>query len=173
MLSVLDWARRYVGAGLSVIPVRSDGSKAPAQKNWRTFTDRLPTAEELIEWFGGEHDFGLGVVPGPASGNLAVLDFEVRHGGSAFEEWLRTTPREVYAHISDCPIIITPSGGRHVWIRNAEPRKGTVLARDAAGLVKIEIRGTGQQVLAPGCPVKCHSSGKPYTFEQHGWLPKW
>lgn len=173
MATVLDWARRYVSAGLSVIPVRADGSKAPVFVDWRQFTDRIATADELTGWFGGEHDFGLGVVPGPASGNLAVLDFEVRDGVSAFDVWRAMLSPDQARHVGHCPLVATPSGGRHLWVRCPTPHKGTILARTEAGLIFIEVRGTGQQVLAPGCPAKCHRSGKPYLFESHGWLPSW
>ncbi len=173
MVSVIEWARWYVASGLSVIPVRADGSKAPAFQDWRQYTDRLPTADELSRWFDAGKEFGIGVVPGPASGNLAVLDFEVRGGVNAYDLWrANLTPQQV-ALLARCPVVVTPSGGRHVWVRGAAPHKGTVLARNPAGLVLIEVRGTGQQVLAPGCPAKCHKSNKPYEFEARGWLPTW
>ncbi len=173
MASVLEWARRYVAAGLSVIPVRTDGSKAPALPDWRQYTDRLPTDEELTEWFGGDRDYGLGIVPGPASGNLAVLDFECRNGVSAFDAWKQTIGEQQRTLLNSCPVVATPSGGRHVWVRGKVPHKGGVLARDESGLILIEIRGVGHQVLAPGCPAKCHKSGREYQFEQMGWLPTW
>lgn len=173
MVTVLEWARRYVAAGLSVIPVRADGSKAPAFQDWRQYTDRRPTDDELVKWFDAGREFGIGVVPGPASGNLAVLDFEVRDGVNAYDVWrAEITPKQAEL-LARCPVIVTPSGGRHVWVRGSVPHKGTVLARNAAGMVLIEVRGTGQQVLAPGCPPACHKSGKPYAFEAHGWLPTW
>ena len=103
MATVLEWARRYVGSGLSVIPVRADGSKAPALPEWRQFTDRRATDAELVEWFGGEKDYGIGVVPGPASGNLAVLDFEKsiewNPEGEAYKEAAR---RELRGHDLAC-----------------------------------------------------------------------
>jgi hypothetical protein len=172
MASTLEWARRYVTAGLSVIPVRADGSKAPVFADWRQYTDRLATDDELAKWFDGT-DYGLGVVPGPASGNLAVFDFENRNGVSAFDLWVGGLTGAEKAALVSCPIVVTPSGGRHVWVRSAVPHRGKVLARDDAGLILIEIRGVGHQVLAPGCPAKCHKSGKEYTFAQRGWLPQW
>ncbi len=173
MATVLEWARRYVSAGLSVIPVRADGSKAPALPDWRQFTDRLPTEAELVEWFGGEREYGIGVVPEPASGNLAVLDFECRDGVSAFDLWKKQLSTAEAELLDSCPVVVTPSGGRHVWVRLPEPHRGGFLARNESGMVMVEIRGQGNQVLAPGCPAKCHKTGKEYTFETTGWLPKW
>ena len=173
MASVFEWASRYVREGLSVIPVRADGSKAPAFQDWRQFTDRIASADELSKWFECGKEYGIGVVPGPASGNLAVLDFEVRNGIAAFDRWKAGLSDKQMSLLAACPVIVTPSGGRHVWVRGHIPHKGGVLAKDAAGMVLIEVRGTGQQVLAPGCPPKCHRSGNPYTFESYGWLPTW
>jgi hypothetical protein len=168
--SVLDIARRYVAAGLSVIPVRADGSKAPKLAGWREYSARLATPEELESWFaaGG---VGIGVVPGPASGNLVVLDFERKFDRPAYPEWLGKLPAELKADLARCPVVRTPSGGVHVWVRLPDPTAGGRLARYAKGSTKVEVRGEGHQVLAPGCPAACHASGQTYEFEQKGWLP--
>lgn len=160
----LDYALAYVSAGLSVIPVRCDGTKAPAFKGWREFARRQPTGLELRRWFAVPH-YGVGVVCGPASGNLVVWDFE---SDAVFRAWSASPAATGF--LSTAPVVATPSGGRHVWVRMAAPTPGRVLARDAAGGVLIEIRGEGHQVLAPGCPAKCHETGRPYLFERAGWL---
>src|SRR5262245_3773417 len=49
----LTAARHYVATGLSVIPVRLDGSKTPAFAGWREYADRQPTDSELRRWFSG------------------------------------------------------------------------------------------------------------------------
>jgi hypothetical protein len=165
----LSAARWYVGNGLSVIPVRADGSKQPEFVGWRQFSDRVASDDELVAWFGGARTFGVGVVPGPASGNLVVLDFECK-GSCAFAEWLTGLDRTLAAHLTACPIVRTPTGGRHVWVRLPDSQPGTVLARYASKKTKVEIRGRGHQVLAPGCPRECHPSGELYTFESEGWL---
>ncbi len=69
-LSTLEWARKYVDAGLSVIPIGLGGSKLPFfsmlptewddkdakyKATWGPFTGengRRPTDEELVKWFG-------------------------------------------------------------------------------------------------------------------------
>jgi hypothetical protein len=168
--NLLEVARGYVRAGLSVIPVKADGSKAPLLSGWRAYSDRLPTDAELVEWFGGGATAGLGVVPGPASGNLVVLDFECRGGMPAYSEWLEKLSAEARAALALCPVVRTPSGGRHVWVRLPDPQEGCRLARYANGKTKIEVRGRGHQVLAPGCPASCHASSEPYVFESRGWL---
>jgi len=59
-VSVLDIATRYVELGFSVIPVRCDGTKAPLLPGWREFSERRPTGEELLHWFGNGTVAGIG-----------------------------------------------------------------------------------------------------------------
>lgn len=164
----LETARWYVRNGLSVIPVRSDNSKAPYLAGWRKYSDCQPTDAELESWFA-DGVLGIGVVPGPASGNLVVLDFENK-GSCAFAGWLMGLDKALAAYLPVCPIVRTPSGGRHLWVRLTESIPGCLLARYANRKTKIEVRGRGHQVLAPGCPLGCHLSGEPYVFESEGWL---
>lgn len=170
MADMLGVARHYVSAGLSVIPVRADGSKAPKFSGWRDFTTRQPTDAELVSWFGHRLPVGIGVVPGPASNNLVILDFECKGGMPAFSEWMTGLDSKLAAYLPVCPVVRTPSGGRHVWVKLAEAVPGGKLARYAKGGTKVEVRGEGHQVLAPGCPPECHSSGNTYEFESWGWL---
>src|SRR5262245_15934517 len=60
---VYDTARAYVDAGLSVIPIRLDGSKTPAVK-WKRYQTELPTDDDLASWFNpyGESKYGIGIV---------------------------------------------------------------------------------------------------------------
>ncbi len=157
-------AKWYTENGFSVIPVKADGSKAPLLSGWRKYaTD--PADEATLEgWFGGGQLVGIGVVPGPASGNLVVLDFEHDGNESAYLEWLQRIPDDLRAVAESVPTVCTPSGGRHLWVRLEEPQPGAKLARYASGKTKIEIRGEGHQVLAPGCPAECHKSGKLYAW---------
>lgn len=167
--TVLDWARRYVAAGLSVIPVRRGGTKAPAYAGWREFSARLPTDDELVKWFTNDR-YGIGVTGGPASGNLAVIDFETKDGLDGYADWLSRGSARCLAMVAGCPLVRTPTGGHHLYIRMSEPAPGGVMARTASGLVLIEVRGNGNFVVAPGSPLDCHKTGKPYTFESAGWL---
>jgi putative DNA primase/helicase len=74
MSELLIEARRLRDAGLSIIPVRTDGSKAPALP-WKAYQSRLPTEAELREWFG-HPGYGLAIVCGAISDNLEIIDFD-------------------------------------------------------------------------------------------------
>lgn len=167
MATVLDWARRYVQAGLSVFPIRADGHKAPAVSSWNPYRERFPTEDELTEWFcdGGK---GIGVVCGPISGGLIVMDFE---SDAAYAEWL-VHAEPLADEINQCPLIVTPSGGRHLYLRCPNPPRNLKLARDESGEISIETRGAGGYVVAPGSPDECHELNKPYKLERSGWLRK-
>lgn len=168
--SLLEIARSYVGQGLSVIPVKADGSKAPKLAGWREYATRRATDAELVEWFGSRLPVGLGLVCGAASGNLVVLDFEHKGGACVFGEWRGGLDSNLAVHLTTCPIVRTPSGGRHIWVRLPAVVEGGRFARYANGKTKIEVRGEGHQVLVPGCPATCHATGQTYEFESWGWI---
>lgn len=170
-MTVLDWARRYVRNGLSVIPVRADGSKAPALAKGEVeqYRERFPTDAELQEWFAPHRAVGVAVVCGKQSGNLAVLDIESE---PVWQQWLTRVGETPFAGlVATAPLVKTPKGGRHVYCRIAEGWvAGGVLARLTKEKLKAEVRGHGSYVLVPGCPIACHELNKPYTFESWGWL---
>lgn len=174
---VLDIALGYLAAGLSVIPVRADGSKAPAESGWRAYSERQPTPDELHRWFGNGHKYGIGIPGGPASGNLAVLDFESH---DSFVAWLKSLSKEAADRTRKCPLARTPGGGAHLYARLEDPVPGGVLASKPhdtrklpnghpASETLIEIRANGQQVVAPGSPPSCHPVGKEYEWLREGW----
>lgn len=89
-LSTLDQAAAYVAAGLSVIPIRADGSKAPAsdvlpvlpdprtgdkKATWRPFTEQRPTPAHLDRWFRSGR-LGIAILSGGISGNREAIDFD-------------------------------------------------------------------------------------------------
>lgn len=168
---VLDWARFYLSHGLSVIPVRADGSKAPTlgKDQVAQYRERFATAEELAGWFAPHRAVGLAVVCGKVSGNLVVLDFE---SATAWERWAdRARPTPVWAAVSQSPQVQTPKGGRHVYCRIRDTFvSGHPLARRDKTTLLIETRGEGHYVLAPGCPPACHELNRPYRLMATGWL---
>lgn len=169
--TVLEAARCYLSAGLSVIPIRADGSKAPALKTGEVeqYRERFAIEEELLRWFAPERAVGVAIVCGKISGNLAVLDFETT---PAWERWLeRAMTTSAVGMIATLPIVKTPKGGRHLYCRIADGWvAGGKLAMRTKNETLIEVRGQGHYVLAPGCPPACHQLNKTYEFESKGWL---
>lgn len=165
----LSHARAYLAAGLSVIPVRADGSKAPdlPAGSIDQFRTRRPADAEVAAWFSPGRSRGIGIVGGPASGNLVVLDFETNE---AFRVWGAGLGDKERLALDGCPVVRTPGGGWHAYVRTTGPVRGCRLARTADGECLVETRGFGQYVLAPGSAPECHPAGRPYRVVRDGWL---
>ncbi|MEI6914238.1 MAG: bifunctional DNA primase/polymerase [Armatimonadota bacterium] len=163
-------ALEYIGAGLSVIPLRVDLSKAPVCL-WAAFQNRTATGDEAEKLFPGK---AIGIVGGRISGNLEVLDFDYP---GAFAEWSSFCQDHGISDLVDTlPRVQTPRDPQcfHVYYRCQQAVDGPqVLARlqtpytDKWGDkhdVKIETRGEGSYVVAPGSPDETHREGKPYVL---------
>jgi hypothetical protein len=74
--SVLETALAYHAAGLAVLPIRPDGSKAPALRAGHPYLRQRAGVSELRRWFGRGGGKGIGIVCGAVSGNLETVDFE-------------------------------------------------------------------------------------------------
>jgi Bifunctional DNA primase/polymerase, N-terminal len=186
---VLDTARRVVAAGLSCMPIATDGSKAPAwhllptawdeqqQRDthvWKPYQTRLPSPEERQRWFA-RGDVGIAVIGGRVSGNLEMLDIDAPglvSLWSAMVEHVRPgllkrlvvvkTPREGHGqHLYDqCSTIAGHlTLAQRRLVRNGKQTIETL----------IETRGEGGYALIPPSPPACHRLNRPYTLS-HGDL---
>ncbi len=157
----------YAAAGLSCIPIATDGSKKPLGA-WKQFQNRLPIRRDILQWV---RDFGSGtgvaIITGGISVGLEVLDFD---DGDLFEPWRKSIERIACR----LPVISTPSFGYHVYYRSSEVCGNQKIAmdpqRDKPTL--IETRGEGGYVLTAGCPAACHPSGRLYVQEFGPPLPE-
>jgi len=112
----------YVNAGLPIIPLRTDGSKAPRVKWQNGPVDHC----RLAHWFGA-NDSGIGILCG--YGNLEVLDFDMP---GLFVPW-RAKVEEIWPGlVGTLPIVETPSGGQHVYYRCNDVQGSIGLAWDEA-----------------------------------------
>lgn len=163
-----EWSCFYRRNGLSVIPIKADGSRAPAFNGWRAFSDRLSSGREILWWFGCPRDrFAIGL-PGGRAGQVVFPDFEAVE---VFKQWMQLIPSSLMGKVAASPQVATPNGGRHVYARCAgDPPPGQVYARRSDGKTLVEVRGAGHQVLAPGSPARAHPTGRPYEFLRLGWL---
>lgn len=153
--------------GVSTIPVKTNGSKEPAFSGWREYAERLPTLAELRRWYACRNSYGIGVTGGLASGHLAIFDFET---WEAFMGWCAGLSSAQRAYLARCPVVRTPKGGAHIYVRLVESVKGCKLARTPDGTTLIEIRGCQHFVVAPGSPPSCHPTGRPYLLLRAGWF---
>lgn len=174
--SALVAARRYVGAGNSVVPVPPDGSKFPAGMNWKPYQRRRPRATEVESWFGprrraGGATNGPAVVTGAVSGGREAIDFDT---AALFAPWAERVEQRAPGLVARLTLVQTPRPGYHVHYRCPGAVEGNqALAREprtptpdepAAFRTLIETRGEGGLILTPGCPAACHPDKKPYVL---------
>jgi len=181
-------AKRYVAAGISIIPIAADRQKRPcfpllprrtdeksgqSKATWKPFQTRLPTRSELDGWFKpGQAEIlcGIAIVTGSISGGLEVIDFDNATVGFA---WYQQIRKEASTLLRRLVLVLSPRPGLHVYYRCAAAGRSTKLARtmvfdvDAQEeklKVLVETKGEHGYVLAPGSPGECHPSGKPYEL---------
>jgi AAA domain/Bifunctional DNA primase/polymerase, N-terminal len=169
-----------MSTGLSVVPPRQDGTKAPEGK-WKRFQTTRATLDELHAWYGTKGSTqrtGLGVVTGPISGNLEVLEFDA-HGDaeSAYEAYLSAARAlglgELVDRIEAGYLERSPSGGIH-WFYFCSTIGGNIeLARcpseDGKPEVLIETRGEGGYIVTAPSYGSIHPSNKPYELLRGGF----
>lgn len=152
-ITILEIAHDYVRRGWAVVPV-GHGQKRPIVK-WEEFEDRLPTDDELEDWFKRWPDANVAIVTGKVSG-LVVLDIDPAHGGadslSDLEAQYQPLPKTIE--------VITGGGGRHLYFRHP----GGEMRNRVALRPGIDLRGDGGVIVAPP---SLHPSGKHYM-----WAPR-
>lgn len=163
---VLAAARDYSAGGVSCVPIRVDGSKAPALAAWKDYQARRPTAEEITRWWQGR-DLGIAIIGGIVSGGLEILDVESLEAWNHWRSLAVPMLREAGCDVPRLPVVETPGGGRHLFYRHTGERQGNrklTRWRGTQGEVRcvIETRGEGGYVVAPPSPGACHPTGRPY-----------
>lgn len=163
-MTMLGAALAFLKAGFTVIPIKLDGSKAPAVARWRHFHQRQPTEDEIKRMFA--EPSGLAVLGGQTSGGLTILDFD-RPG--SFEAWRELLTGLAPGLLERLPVIQTP-GGHHVYLRaatcvgNAKLASCEPFTKDGKESRTIsETRGQGGYVIAPPSPAEVHPSGRMYA----------
>jgi len=148
VLVTYEDAKRLVNQGFSVIPIKPR-DKVPAIPSWKEFQQRMPTDQELHEWFD-PGDKNIAIVCGRISGGLvavdsddpSVLDFLINGGIGKFRE--KT-------------LVVKTRKGYHCYFRVSE----NLLQNRRFGNLKIDIKGEGGYVVAPP---SIHKEGDRYRF---------
>jgi len=175
----------YLDAGFSVIPIRHDGTKAPAVP-WKAFAkDRVEPAE-AAGW--AKRYRGVGLVCGAVSGNVEVVDVDEP---ALVRPYIEAVARADTLLAQKLALVETPrrnesgQAGLHIYYRvegvvsgntklamsEPEPefdQAGEPVLDPQTGKQKmkprtlIETRGEGGYVLLPGCAPECHPTGNQY-----------
>lgn len=146
--SIYNIAIGYLRAGISIIPLRVDGSKAPAIP-WKEYQQRYATEDEVREWFSQR--YAIGIVCGEISGGLEVLDFDHE---TTYNYFIIRAPD----FATELPIVQTPGNGYHVIYRCDEIGHNTKIATDPRKRkpTLIETRGEGGYIVGVGSPLGVH-----------------
>lgn len=137
---MLEYALQYLRRGWSIFPVNA-AAKIPLVK-WGQYQDRLPTEEEVRQWWAKWPDADIGLATGPLSG-VAVLDLE--HEGLAQIGMTANT-------------MALTGKGKHGFFKFTEG------LRNKSALSKIkgyDIRAEGGYAVLPP---SVHANGKRYTW---------
>jgi hypothetical protein len=171
--NILQAALDLHDAGCSVVPARTDGSKAPIG-SWKQYQVTRPTRDEVIEWFKDGHE-GVGIITGSVSGNLEMLEAEGRavHDGlfeQAKDLAINSGLEEIWNVLVSGYVEMTPSGGLHFLYRIAdEPVPGNTKVARRPGendsvQVLFETRGQGGFVVTAPSQGATHPSGNPWVL---------
>lgn len=184
-------AREMHDAGLCVLPVRADGSKAPDVRSWTPYKVHRSTPEEHDQWFNNARHTGIGIVTGAVSGNIELIEFEglaVREGvlDEVAELAINSGLGDLWQAVTTGWADKSPSGGVHykVVVTGRPAAANTKLARRLARedeytpeerqrvaekpnskivRVLIETRGEGGFVVVAPSHGPTHPSGEPYV----------
>lgn len=166
---ILTTALQLLDNNYSVLPIRNDGSKAPAIGAWKQYMTAPPTRETVEDWFDElslAGPYGLGVVTGYGGHEMTELEGRaVHHLPDLAALAADTGLGDLWARVASGWLEQSPSGGIHFHYRisDADVPGNTKLARGTDRLVLAETRGAGGQTVIAPTPGTMHESGKPWV----------
>ena len=173
MNPVFQAALDFYNAGISVVPARDDGSKAPIG-SWKQYQVQRADITQLEEWFSSGHK-GIGVICGQISGNLEMLELEGRAVAAGMLQQARELAinsglEELWDLLAFGYVEVTPSGGMHFLYRiSDEIVPGNTKIARRPGIndtveVLAETRGTGGFVVTAPSNGTVHPTGGSWVM---------
>lgn len=177
--ALLDAALRAQRAGLSVLPPREDGSKAPDGREWRSRQRVRMTEEEVQKLYAVERT-GLGIVCGAVSGGLELFEFDDRETWHAYQLLAEDACLSgLLDRVEGGYLEETPGGGVHLLYYCETPINAKVARRpkrpeeqrDPHDRIKtlIETKGEGGYAIVAPSNGRVHPSGRPYVRLRGGF----
>jgi hypothetical protein len=151
--SLRDAALAYRRRGWSVLPIVPATKKPPKDFRWAEYQKRLPTEEEIEQWWRDRPNLGVGIITGKVS-NLIVLDVDTNKGADA---------NSVYEQYPTGVVSRTGSGGGHFFYQYPKDRDHVpnVVGRENGRPNGLDLRADGGYVVAPPT---LHPSGRRYRW---------
>jgi len=141
-MTAIEEAMAYVKMGVSVIPIPYRAKAATI--SWSEYTKRLPTEQEIREWFKNEEK-NIGIVCGRISKNLVVFDFDDPEAMSFVIADINETAKKT--------LVVRTGKGFHVYYRVKTPENFKLMN------LKVDVKGERGYVIAPP---SIHPSGIKY-----------
>jgi hypothetical protein len=150
--ALIEKAIEYIGYGLSVIPVKSD--KSPAIRSWSPYQKKCMVTSEVQSYFNKPDANGIGIICGAVSGNLEVIDVDLKYDksgllGKELEQLIKESLPEVFKKLV---VANTINKGWHLLYRCDVIEGNQKLAANSDGEVLIETRGEGGYIIASPTP---------------------
>jgi hypothetical protein len=109
--ALLDRAKAYLNAGLSIIPTKQD--KLPPLKQWKPYQAKAASPEQLARWFPRYQC--MAIICGKVSGNIELIDFDYdEERPDIFNEWRKLVEDEDPKLFKKLVIQTTQNNGFHV-----------------------------------------------------------
>jgi putative DNA primase/helicase len=112
----LEAALKFHRVPWSILPVKTDGSKAPAVNEWKPYQSKYATIDEILEWFDTPTPYGIGIAHGILSGGSEAIDVDDPELVEAFEKRLEEIAPGLLSKLNT---VRTPrdggDGGRHYY----------------------------------------------------------
>jgi hypothetical protein len=145
----IDFARSYAVGGMQSFPCKPH-DKTPLVR----WADVATTEDNmLLGWWDTNPTANIAIATGKRSG-IVVLDVDLDHDGY---ESLQTL-QDVYGRLPETPVVLTGSGGEHIYFQHP----GFEIRNSAGKLGRgLDIRGDGGYVVAPP---SIHPNGKKYEW---------
>lgn len=165
-MSLINKAKEYLKAGLSVIPTKE--KKAPALLTWTPYKSQLMSIDKVESLFngaesGGVKPIGIAIICGAISGELEVIDVDTKHDTTGLL-WtdLRTLIEDNLPEVySKLVIAQTVSGGYHLYYKCSKIAGNLKLSVKLNKDVLVETRGEGGYVIAPPTKGYKYIQGEP------------
>ncbi|QZY52904.1 phage/plasmid primase, P4 family [Leucobacter tenebrionis] len=154
-------------AGISVVPVATDGTKRPAIA-WKPYTLERADVDQLDAWFMRDTQHGVGMITGAVSGGVEMLELEGRaahHLPELAQLAEASGLADLWQRINTGWLELSPSGGVHWFYRldgMAVPGN-TKLAAAPDKTTLAETRGEGGFVVLAPTGGTAHPTGKPWA----------
>ena len=180
-------AKSLVRSGLSVIPIRADGTKRPAfellpkvwsddiqryTRPWSEFKTRRPSNAELRGWFRdspAESHYGIAVIGGEVSGGVEIIDLD---NWDVVKPWKALVQKQAPGLLDRLVLVKTPRPGMHAYYRCCVVGGSHKLAMvpdseydNTKPKCVIELKGAAGYCLAPPSPPACHKTRRAYSYD--------